>query len=62
MAARYSDLAARERRACLEECRALTGSIHPGLDVSIEIESVGQQSLGDTVLVRDGQHRASLPR
>jgi GNAT superfamily N-acetyltransferase len=51
---RYSDLAAREREACRDECRALTGSIHPGLDVSIEIESVAQQSLGDTVLVHDG--------
>jgi len=51
---RYSDLAAREREACLAQCRALTGSIHPGLDVSIEIEAVAQQSLGDTVLVHDG--------
>ena len=53
-ASRYSELAPRERAACLDECRALTGSVYPGLDVRIEIEAVAEQALGDTVLVRDG--------
>ena len=53
-ATRYSDLAPRDRATCLDECRALTDSVYAGLDVRIEIEAAARQSLGDTVLVRDG--------
>jgi hypothetical protein len=34
--------------------RELTGAVFPGLDVSLEIESVLAQGLGDTVLIDDG--------
>ena len=37
----------------LQACRALTDSIHSGLDVSPEIHSVMQQNLGETVLLWD---------
>jgi GNAT superfamily N-acetyltransferase len=53
-ATRYSDLAPCDRSACLEECRALTDSVYAGLDLRIEIEAAAQQSLGDTLLLRDG--------
>ena len=43
-----------DRQAIIAECRDLTGRIHDGLDVSVEILSVLEQGLGDTVLVRDG--------
>jgi GNAT superfamily N-acetyltransferase len=51
---RCSELAPRDRAACLDECRALTDSVYAGLDLTREIEAVAEQGLGDTVLVRDG--------
>jgi GNAT superfamily N-acetyltransferase len=56
----YSELAPRQRAACLDECRALTETVYPGLDVQIEIEAVANQKVGDTVLVRDGQTLVGL--
>jgi GNAT superfamily N-acetyltransferase len=59
----YSELAPRQRAACLDECRALTETVYPGLDVQIEIEAVANQKVGDTVFVRDGATLARrLPR
>ncbi|MGD9762184.1 MAG: GNAT family N-acetyltransferase [Candidatus Binatia bacterium] len=52
----FSALSPGERSASVAECRALTDSIHPGLDVSSEIEAVQQHALGDTVLLaEDGE-------
>jgi predicted N-acetyltransferase YhbS len=49
--ARYwSDVAAAERPALLAAARRLTDAVHPGLDVTREIESVTAQGLGDVVL------------
>jgi GNAT superfamily N-acetyltransferase len=49
----YSTLTAPQQAEALSACRALTDSIHAGLDVSSEITSVFQQNLGDTVLLWD---------
>jgi len=49
---RYSETQAGEdRRRCLNSCRKLTNAIYDGLDVQHEINSVNNQSLGDTVLL-----------
>jgi GNAT superfamily N-acetyltransferase len=49
----YAGLAPRERASCLEQCRALTDAIFPGLDLAVEVEAAADQAIGDTVLVRD---------
>ena len=49
--AKYSSLNESGRMETLHECRAITDSLHEGLDTSIEIRSVEKQRLGDTVLV-----------
>jgi GNAT superfamily N-acetyltransferase len=51
---RYSALNAAEQEETLRACRALTGSIYDGLDVTGEIRSVQEQKLGDTVLLWGG--------
>jgi GNAT superfamily N-acetyltransferase len=49
---RYSELATPDaRRECLDTCRNLTNAIHDGLDLQIEISSVNNQKLGDTLLL-----------
>ena len=49
----YSQLGRRQRSEVLSMCRNLTDAIHPGLDVTPEIRSVAEQSIGDTVLIQD---------
>lgn len=51
---RYSKVAHVDRSAVLETCRSLTDSIYAGLDLRREIRATTAQSLGDTLLVRDG--------
>jgi L-amino acid N-acyltransferase YncA len=51
-AAHLSQLPEAERLAARAACRALTGAIYPGLDVSLEIEAIAGQQLGETVLLR----------
>jgi GNAT superfamily N-acetyltransferase len=51
----FSALRAGERDACLDECRALTGALHPGLDLEREIRIVGGQGIGETVLLRGAE-------
>ncbi|MDJ0928991.1 MAG: GNAT family N-acetyltransferase [Gammaproteobacteria bacterium] len=43
------------REDTLLECRRLTDRIYPGLDVTREVESIGAQYLGDTVLLGNGE-------
>jgi GNAT superfamily N-acetyltransferase len=50
----FSDLDPGGRDEALAGCRGVTDAIFPGLDATPEIESVAAQSLGETVLVRDG--------
>jgi GNAT superfamily N-acetyltransferase len=57
---RFSEAASGERPLILAECRELTNAIFDGLDVGIEIRAVGEQKLGDTVLVRDGGKLAAF--
>ena len=51
----YSALSDDDRAAALADCRAVAETIHPGLDLSREIQAVADLGLGDTlVLRRDG--------
>jgi GNAT superfamily N-acetyltransferase len=49
----YDALPAQDRADALDALRSITESLYPGLDLSREIETVTQLSLGDTVLVED---------
>jgi GNAT superfamily N-acetyltransferase len=49
----YSELPEKEREEAVRECRELTSSLYPGLDVEREIRAVQAQNLGETVLVRE---------
>jgi len=51
----YSRLSEGGRREALASCRRLTDGIYPGLDVTPEIEAMERQSLGETVLVGEGE-------
>jgi GNAT superfamily N-acetyltransferase len=53
-ATRFSTLEPADRVAALVETLAMLGEILPRLDVAREIESVAAQSLGDTVILREG--------
>jgi len=57
---RYAALAPDARAACLDECRALTDAVFPGLDVSVEICAAAEQAIGDTVLVRGAGELAAF--
>jgi len=50
-AERFSDLNADARTACISAARALTASIHDGLDLELEIRAVQAHGFGDTVLL-----------
>lgn len=51
---RFSELPATQKEEVLAGCRATTGVIYEGLDVSREIRAVDYQGLGDTILLLDG--------
>jgi GNAT superfamily N-acetyltransferase len=57
---RVSSFSAEETEKALNACRNLTNSIYDGLDVSIEIRSVADQRLGDTVLLWDDSKLVAL--
>lgn len=57
---RFSDGAAELQSQVLEQCRALTDAIYPGLDISFEIRSVLAQQLGDTLLLWDDRGLAGF--
>ena len=48
---KFSDVSSGEREGMLERCRVLTGRVYEGLDVGVEILSVVEQRLGETVLL-----------
>lgn len=48
---KFSDMALEGRGEMLNRCRALTGRVFEGLDVGVEIRSVAEQRLGETVLL-----------
>jgi len=49
----YSQLDEHQRSRALSECKHLADRIYPGLDPTPEIESIENQSLGETVLLAD---------
>jgi len=51
---KFSGIPQGERRAVLDECRAVTGALYDGLDLSVEVNAIAQQDLGDTVLLWNG--------
>ena len=53
-AALLGRLAAREKESALEECAAVLGRLAAGYDYTREILLTDERSLGDTLLVRDG--------
>jgi predicted N-acetyltransferase YhbS len=55
-----SALAGAERAVRLDEIRALTGTLHEGLDVSIDVDALAANGRGDTVLVRDDRGARGL--
>ncbi len=57
---KFSDVAAAEREALLDRCSALTGKVFKGLDVGVEIRSVAEQRLGETVLLWNSDELAGL--
>jgi GNAT superfamily N-acetyltransferase len=50
----YSTLSDDRKLEAGRACRELTDTIHPGLDVTCEIEAVASQALGETVLLWEG--------
>lgn len=50
----FSELPPDAQAAALQACRAMTGAVFDGLDLSVEIEAVRDQRLGDTVLLQRG--------
>jgi len=52
---KYSDIQKEQRSGILDNCSSLTGSIYDGLDLKIEILSVANQKLGDTILLTDNK-------
>jgi N-acetylglutamate synthase-like GNAT family acetyltransferase len=57
---KFSDIPQNDRDPMLAACRELTSSIYDGLDVTLEVRSVDDQRLGDTVLLLDGTRLAGL--
>jgi hypothetical protein len=57
--ARYSALAAGERRDAEAASRALTDEIYDGLDLRAEIRTVAARNFGDTLLLWEGSSRLS---
>jgi GNAT superfamily N-acetyltransferase len=48
---KFSELPVTERDGVMDTCRALTEKVYEGLDVGVEIRSVVNQQLGETVLL-----------
>ena len=52
---KYSDIQKEQISKVLDNCSSLTDSIYDGLDLKIEILSVANQKLGDTILLTDNK-------
>lgn len=51
---KFSTVPQNERNSVYQACREVTGAIYEGLDANIEVRSIAEQGLGDTVLLWDG--------
>jgi GNAT superfamily N-acetyltransferase len=54
---RYAQLSQGDRAAAEAQCRDVSETLYPGLDLAAEIRTVAARSLGDTVLLWDGADR-----
>jgi GNAT superfamily N-acetyltransferase len=54
---KYSDIQKGQTSDVLGNCYSLTGSIYNGLDLKLEIASVANQDLGDTILLIDNKNK-----
>lgn len=57
---RFSEVPIGKRSEILSACRILTGATYDGLDVTLEINSVAAQKLGDTALLWDNSKLVGL--
>ena len=57
---KYSDLQKERPSEILDYCYSLTDSICEGLDLKVEIQSVANQKLGDTILLTDNKSNKLL--
>jgi GNAT superfamily N-acetyltransferase len=57
---RFAGLRPDEKARALKECREVTDSVYPGLDVEREIRAVDDQQLGDTILLMDNSQLAGF--
>lgn len=56
----YSQLGSEEQKEMARECARLTGSILEGLNLKKEIDSVENQKLGDTIMLRENGTIAAM--
>ncbi len=59
-AIRFSALDRAAQGAAIDECRALTGTIFDGLDLSIDIRALAEQKIGETLLINQGSRVAAF--
>jgi predicted N-acetyltransferase YhbS len=57
---KYSDMQKERPSEILNNCYSLTDSIYDGLDLKVEIQSVANQKLGDTILLTDNKSNKLL--
>jgi predicted N-acetyltransferase YhbS len=57
---KYSDMQKERPSEILNNCYSLTDSIYDGLDLTVEIQSVVNQKLGDTILLTDNKSNKLL--
>jgi predicted N-acetyltransferase YhbS len=57
---KYSDMQKERPSEILNNCYSLTDSIYDGLDLRVEIQSVANQKLGDTILLTDNKSNKLL--
>src|SRR5206468_5367572 len=57
---KYSDMHKERPSEILNNCYSLTDSIYDGLDLKVEIQSVANQKLGDTILLTDNKSNKLL--
>lgn len=57
---KFSMVSRGEREGVYEACRELTDALYEGLDVRVEVRSIADQGLGDTVLLWDGSKLAGF--
>ncbi len=59
-ARRFSALNQGEKQSALNDARAMLSAIFDGLDVTVEIEAVDRQKLGDTIFLYSGSRLDAL--